>query len=58
MGVGKTTKRIFIEVIDKIVVTKKKWKQNLPSQGRISIHGENIINRWGTWTPKRYIYLQ
>ena len=33
MGVGRITKRIVREVIEKIVVTKKKGKQNLPSQG-------------------------
>ena len=57
MGVGKIIKRIVIEVIDKIVATKKRGKQNLPSQGRRSIHCGNIRNRWGTWTPKRYADL-
>ena len=54
MGIGKITKRIVREVIEKIVVTKKMGEKKLPSQGKRSIHCGNIRNRWGTWTPKRY----
>ena len=57
MGVGKITKVIVREAAEKIVVKKKKGKQNLPSQGQKSINCDNIRNIWGTWTPKRYTDL-
>ena len=56
MGVGKTTKRIVREVIEKIVVTKKRGKKLTFSRTK-SIHCGNIRNRWVTWTPKRYTDL-
>ena len=51
--VGKITKKIFREVIQKTGIKTKSIK-NLPYQGQRSIHCGNIRNICCTWTPKIY----
>ena len=56
MGDVKIANRIVREVIEKIVVMKKRG-EHLSSQRRRIIHCGNIRYRWGTWNPKIYTDL-